>query len=462
MSSDHPYKPFSSDDLEVTSVLDPDFQNKNMDLTEQDLDDALIDPETDLSDFDFELDQVVLEANGKPEMSESDILDIDDLDVDDLDFSLLDDEPEESPTLPQAAPEPSSEKDLDFILDDAVATPAQEPEEDIDFVLEQTAAEEEDLDFTLDEPAPQEVQPPEPYLADGMDTDLAPDLGAGLEAGLEAEAEDLDFTLDEPAPQEVQPPEPYLADGMDTDLAPDLAPDLGAGLEAAVEAEDLDFTLDEPAPQEVQPPEPYLADGMDTDLGTAPDPFDRLTDQQAQESTASQVIETAFSDFDLDKFLDTEETPLEESFDQGEDDAVDTDLDFELEEVVAAPPEPAEAEAREGIDLAPPLDDFPAPEQSPAEQSLPKEPPTTMSVPAPQADTQAPMDGAEPGDDRTAGDAGREQSTTPLSDENMDRLEALVEKAVRETVSQVLERILPRIIDEVVTRELEKIRDELE
>ena len=44
----------------------------------------------------------------------------------------------------------------------------------------------------------------------------------------------------------------------------------------------------------------------------------------------------------------------------------------------------------------------------------------------------------------------------------MQDIEAMVEKAVRDTVGQVLERLLPGLIEDVITRELEKLKRELE
>ena len=44
---------------------------------------------------------------------------------------------------------------------------------------------------------------------------------------------------------------------------------------------------------------------------------------------------------------------------------------------------------------------------------------------------------------------------------DQERLEAVVEKAVRETVGLILEKMLPRLIEEVVSKELAKLIEEL-
>ena len=294
----------------------------------------------------------------------------------------------------------------------------------------ESAAEEDDLDFVLDQPLDQPL-PQEELAPDSEEQAMDLDLESA------AQEDDLDFVLDQPLDQPLPQEEQAAAQeeqAMDLDL------------ESAAEEDDLDFVLDQPPAQEEQAPDLDLE--MDWDDLPESDP-------------TLQELPPA-SPFDLDDFLDTDEQPTEDAFELDEEEAVDTEIDFDLQEVVVETPEIPEAEL-EIEDLAPSLDDFAVSEQSTPEPPLSETSDVTqVTGPTPETASEALNDTGEPAGMPTAPTADQEPALAPLSDEHLERIEALVDQAVRETVSRVLERILPRIIDEVVTRELEKIRDELE
>lgn len=165
-------------------------------------------------------------------------------------------------------------------------------------------------------------------------------------------------------------------------------------------------------------------------------------------------------EFDLDEVVQADEPvtvpagPLPPAPDEVED-----DVEFELEEVVAS------------AELPTPHADQPLEEKMPAltmdvEEFLGPPPPVAAAVTEMTAAT-VPVLAKEitsatvstPGPAQPPELGAAPLNTTVL---DMDRLEVLIGEAVRETVSKVLEKMLPALVDEILSRELEKLRRELE
>jgi len=146
------------EDFEVTNILDPDLQDREMNLNGKDLD----------SELNGLLD-------GDEVESEDDILDIDELLLDeDLDSVEI--------TASGSSGEQKSEEDFDFELTDLVEA-GQGKEETVDFDFEEEAlpAEEEieeDIDFALEEEV---VEPPSGEFQAGEPEGLEEEIETGLE-----------------------------------------------------------------------------------------------------------------------------------------------------------------------------------------------------------------------------------------------------------------------------------------
>ncbi|MEW6266504.1 MAG: hypothetical protein AB1641_25815 [Thermodesulfobacteriota bacterium] len=136
--------------------------------------------------------------------------------------------------------------------------------------------------------------------------------------------------------------------------------------------------------------------------------------------------------------------------------AGEEEIDFDLEEVVEAAPEPLVKAAEEAADAFHRAEaGTTAKDGSLEDLMLGTE--TIMDFGPPRVkETGA---AAAPQPDRPAGPGM--YVPRPL-DLNMERLEALVERTIRDTIGRVLERLVPEIIEQVVSRELEKLRRELE
>ncbi|MBW2060308.1 MAG: DUF2497 domain-containing protein [Deltaproteobacteria bacterium] len=245
--------------------------------------------------------------------------------------------------------------------------------------------------------------------------------------------------------------------------------------------EDVDFELedvlveeDESALSAVVEPAEAGASSEETERGLTLEDIvfrDEFEAQVEGEVDFELEEEAEKGELSFDEEVQTPDTPgLEE---------VEEDLDFELDEVVEEAPEMigAEAEApseEEDLDFG--LEDIikEAPEAMEAEPEAPsleveeadvfepEEFPEAVAEPAEEIPA-ALISEAGPVDERSpATEMARRPGGVEVPALDQERLEAIVKETVRETVSQVLEGILPGVIEEVVTREIEKLRAELE
>ncbi len=317
-----------------------------------------------------------------------------------------------------------TEEDIDYELGAALFDPV---DESADSQTEKT--QDDDIDFELDDnilEAADDIKDSKSSspAVDDVDFDLnefAEDIAQGGsvtdEGGLTGD--EVDFDLDDVA----------------VEIAPDQAPTAQEMLDDGVEFELEDTVIEAPVP-ELQTAPTTDAPGGDVDAGI---------DELIAQATVPKDGSSELKEFDLDAIL-AEDDDLDD-IDIGlptdgaaREEEIDDAIDFELEEVVETSSPP------------------PQPEDSPPEPAPTAE--VVETGPDAETDIGVPEDWSEPTpaeiEDRV------EPSATQSPEPDMDRLEAVVERAVRETVSKVLEKMLPGLIDEVVARELEKLRDELE
>ncbi len=222
--------------------------------------------------------------------------------------------------------------------------------------------------------------------------------------------------------------------------------------ELDMKGEDLDFELDE-ALLDSGADDPAAEDVDDEEIMN----IDELLMDDAEETELSfeGTSEDDGVDFELTDFLDTEEPGEGPAVSSSEE--IDDDIDFELVEQIESAPADGSVAAEPEEDLESALESF----LGGVEPAPSGEPGTIMNFEEPLAagrileDTVIPDAPAEPGLPYPA--AGPE---TPVIDQ--ERLEALVERTVRETVESVVTRLLPGLVEEVLTRELEKLREELD
>ena len=245
------------------------------------------------------------------------------------------------------------------------------------------------------------------------------------------------------------------------DLLADDGADQASGQtgDMAVGEDDFDFDLDD-----------MLADDSDFgDLDDSPldDPdidfeLDDMTDE-SEEPVSDEALAAAEDevDFDLEEILSEDEVSFEpvgadaEGPDlfAAEEEDIEEDVDFDLEEVVESIPEPrpdlqAEPDTETEIKVQ---DEFPGAvvEEESSQAAAFSGTETIIDFPTRPAPPPAPEE---------------EEPELPAPAEvavDSDFLAEVVERSVREAVTQVLERMLPELIEEVVGRELEKLRQEL-
>lgn len=272
--------------------------------------------------------------------------------------------------------------------------------------------------------------------------------------------------------------EEYPADESDLDVTAILDPDI-KDQDLSVNGKDLDLELngalldtgpgeaedmfDEDTPDiddlldegESEPPSARSQDETkehdpagDEDIG-----LDEVTDEASFEFSE---VENDL-DFDLDEFAVADEADIPSEED------IDDDIDFELEEMVEAAPE--EPEAAAGLEV----------EETGLEDFLPRSEVEKESVLEPPAAEPLPQAEVRIDREETPSEARAEPETAeppameikePLAPApqvlDQERLETIVQEAVRETVTRVVERLLPGLIEEVVTRELDRLIAEME
>ena len=341
------------DDLDVTGVLDPDLQEKDLTLTEEDIDfeiDALLlDSKADgagTDDFDFGAGAPPDPAGQNGESLKPDL--DDEIDFD-LDEALI--QPEESGRDDDSISLRIADDDLDFELDEPVgstseSSPGSEVSDgDIDFELDEPAGPRsggsgstdflDDIDFELDEPAGSlpEASASSDSLGDDIDFELDEPADSLPESSASADAlgDDIDFELDEPA--DALPESSASADALGDDIDFELDEPAGSLPESSALAdalgEDIDFELDEIS----MPSEEDFLQVDDLDAA-AP----KETGPKAE--AAPVETEGPTSDFELEDLLKEEGISAEPS-------SADEDetLDFDLEDVLPASGQEMELEA---------------------------------------------------------------------------------------------------------------------
>jgi hypothetical protein len=231
---------------------------------------------------------------------------------------------------------------------------------------------------------------------------------------VELTGQDIDFELDDSLLED-GPDEDFL-DLADLDALndEDLAPPAEAASSPA-------SPMDPESPMD--PASPMDDDDIDFELGepireTAPsdDDIDFELDAPIAEAATGTEPDMEEVDFDLDQIIADTDEGVPEPMEVAEDE-LEEPVDFELEEVVESAPQPEpelEAEAAPAVDTG-----------------MPDVPEYT---PPPAAPVEA-------------------VASEPASIEfDVERIEAMVEKTVRETVTQVLERMLPGLVEEALTR----------
>lgn len=253
--------------------------------------------------------------------------------------------------------------------------------------------------------------------------------------------------------------DPDLQDGEMNLNGKDLDSELNGLLDGdEVESEDDILDIDELLLDEDLDSVEITASGPSGDLPASKD-TEKTEDDFDFELTdlveAGQVVEEKV-DFDFEE----EALPAEEE--------IEEDIDFELEEEVVEPPtgefragepEGLEEEIETGLEdlLGPPPLDY---EVGPREFIQADEAVGFESVQREiVAESREGPAGVAPG----PFPAEREQPP-PAAPFTIDqeKIERMIETAVRETVSRVIERLLPGLVEEVLGRELEKLRAELE
>lgn len=234
---------------------------------------------------------------------------------------------------------------------------------------------------------------------------------------IELTGQDIDFELDDSLLEDGTD-EDFLdlgdLDALDDDaLAPPLEKEASAPAASMPDDDEIDFELTEPVRETIP-----ADDDIDFELeAPVAEPV------TAEEPMAASEPEMEEVDFDLDKIIadSSEDVPAPLAVDEAE---LEEPVDFELEEVVEAAPQPEpepEPEDASAIDTGMPE----VPEYTP-----PREP--------------------------------EEKQDLMAMEFYAERIEAVVEKVVRETVTQVLERMLPSLVEEALTRELEKLNQDLD